>query len=212
MCRGAGGGGAARAHCWRLSWMLAQAASVASRYAFGADGVGAARPGACGEADRRLALRARRSALRAQRRSPICVLHTRAPSASSACKGCSWCSARGAQLRRSAGRSARTRASARTPACRSAGTGHRAVQLCVRWCTSSAWRASRPRPDSPLPLVSSISASRNRAALRHTPGVKSRWRLRVRCREHAGGRIPHLLLPLRRFEFLSFRACSQKCP
>ena len=31
------------------------------------------------------------------------------------------------------------------------------------WCTSSAWRASRPRPDSPLPLVSSISASRNRA-------------------------------------------------
>ena len=28
--------------------MLAQAASVASRYAFGADGVGAARPGACG--------------------------------------------------------------------------------------------------------------------------------------------------------------------
>ena len=44
--------------------MLAQAASVASRYAFGADGVGAARPGACGEADRRLALRARRSALR----------------------------------------------------------------------------------------------------------------------------------------------------
>ena len=149
---------------WRLSWMLlAQAASVASRYAFGTDGVGAARPGACGEADRRLALRARRSALRAQRRSPICVLHTRAPSASSACKGCSWCSARGAQLRRSAGRSARTRASARTPACRSAGTGHRAVQLCVRWCTSSAWRASRPRPDSPLPLVSSISASRNRA-------------------------------------------------
>ena len=126
----------------RLSWMLAQAASVASRYAFGADGVGAARPGACGEADRRLALRARRSALRAQRRLPICVLHTRAPSASSACKGCSWRSARGAQLRRSAGRSARTRASARTPACRSAGTGHRAVQLCVRWCTSSAWRAS----------------------------------------------------------------------
>ena len=58
--------------------MLAQAASVASRYAFGADGVGAARPGACGEADRRLALRAQRSALRAQRRSPICVLHTRA--------------------------------------------------------------------------------------------------------------------------------------
>ena len=108
VCRGAGGGGAARAH-WRLSWMLAQAASVASRYAFGADGVGAARPGACGEADRRLALRARRSALRAQRRSPICVLHTRAPSASSACKGCSWCSARGAQLRRSAGRSARTK-------------------------------------------------------------------------------------------------------
>ena len=47
MCRCAGGGGAARAH-WRLSWMLAQAASVASRYAFGADGVGAARPGACG--------------------------------------------------------------------------------------------------------------------------------------------------------------------
>ena len=140
VCRCAGGGGAARAH-WRLSWMLAQAASVASRYAFGADGVGAARPGACGEADRRLALRARRSALRAQRRSPICVLHTRAPSASSACKGCSWCSARGAQLRRSAGRSARTRASARTPACGSAGTGHRAVQLCVRWCTSSAWRA-----------------------------------------------------------------------
>jgi hypothetical protein len=40
--------------------MLAQAASVASRYAFGAAGVGAARPGACGEADRRLALRARR--------------------------------------------------------------------------------------------------------------------------------------------------------
>jgi hypothetical protein len=74
--------------------MLAQAASVASRYAFGADGVGAARPGACGEADRRLALRARRSALRAQRRLPICVLHTRAPSASSACKGCSC----GAQL------------------------------------------------------------------------------------------------------------------
>ena len=33
----------------------------------------------------------------------------------------------------------------------------------MRWCTSSAWRASRPRPDSPLPLVSSISASRNRA-------------------------------------------------
>ena len=90
--------------------LLAQAASsVASRYAFGTDGVGAARPGACGEADRRLALRARRSALRAQRRSPICVLHTRAPSASSACKGCSWCSARGAQLRRSAGRSARTK-------------------------------------------------------------------------------------------------------
>ena len=144
VCRGAGGGGAARAHCWRLSWMLAQAASVASRYAFGADGVGAARPGACGEADRRLALRARRSALRAQRRSPICVLHTRAPSASSACKGCSWCSARGAQLRRSAGRSARTRASARTAACGSAGTGHRAVQLCVRWCTSSAWRAPAP--------------------------------------------------------------------
>jgi len=109
VCRGAGGGGAARAHCWRLSWMLAQAASVASRYAFGADGVGAARPGACGQADRRLALRARHSALRAQRRSPICVLHIRAPSASSACKGCSWCSARGAQLRRgSAGRSART--------------------------------------------------------------------------------------------------------
>lgn len=166
MCRCAGGGGAARAH-WRLSWMLAQAASVASRYAFGADGVGAARPGACGEADRRLALRARRSALRAQRRSPICVLHTRAPSASSACKGCSWCSARGAQLRRSAGRSARTRASARTPACGSAGTGHRAVQLCVRWCTSSAWRApASARPDSPLPLVSSISASRSRAACR----------------------------------------------
>ena len=68
--------------------LLAQAASVASRYAFGTDGVGAARPGVCGEADRRLALRARRSALRAQRRSPICVLHTRAPSASSACKGC----------------------------------------------------------------------------------------------------------------------------
>ena len=37
MCRGAGGGGAARAHCWWLSWMLAQAASVVSRYAFGAD-------------------------------------------------------------------------------------------------------------------------------------------------------------------------------
>ena len=55
VCRCAGGGGAARAH-WRLSWMLAQAASVASRYAFGADGVGAARLGACGEADRRLAL------------------------------------------------------------------------------------------------------------------------------------------------------------
>ena len=34
VCRCAGGGGAARAH-WRLSWMLAQAASVASRYAFG---------------------------------------------------------------------------------------------------------------------------------------------------------------------------------
>ena len=53
--------------------LLAQAASVASRYAFGTDGVGAARLGACGEADRRLALRARRSALRAQRRSLICV-------------------------------------------------------------------------------------------------------------------------------------------
>ena len=36
--------------------LLAQAASVASRYAFGTDGVGAARLGACGEADRRLAL------------------------------------------------------------------------------------------------------------------------------------------------------------
>ena len=148
VCRGAGGGGAARAHCWRLSWMLAQAASVASRYAFGADGVGAARPGACGEADRRLALRARRSALRAQRRLPICVLHTRAPSASSACKGCSWCSARGAQLRRSAGRSARTRASARTPACRSAGTGHRAVQLCVR-CGAPVQRGG-PRVRGPI--------------------------------------------------------------
>ena len=95
MCRCAGGGGAARAH-WRLSWMLAQAASVASRYAFGADGVGGARPGACGEADRRLALRARRSALRPPRSAAFahlrrCVLHTRAPSASSACKGCSWC-------------------------------------------------------------------------------------------------------------------------
>ena len=186
--------------------MLAQAASVASRYAFGADGVGAARPGACGEADRRLALRARRSALRAQRHSPICVLHTRAPSALSACKGCSWYSARGAQLRRSAGRSARTRASARTPACRSAGTGHRAVQLCVRWCTSSAWRASRPRPDSPLPLVSSISASRNRAhcgtrQAKKAGGAFVRLSLRW-CR--AGGRIPHLLLPLRRFERIVF--------
>ena len=59
--------------------MLAQAASVASRYAFAADGVGAARPGACGEAARRLALRARRSALNGIRPSACCTpaLHRR---------------------------------------------------------------------------------------------------------------------------------------
>ena len=43
------------------------AASAASRYALGADGVGAARPCACGEPDHHLALRARRLAPRALR-------------------------------------------------------------------------------------------------------------------------------------------------
>ena len=60
--------------------LLAQAASVASRYAFGTDGVGAARPGACGEADRRLRpLGVRRSALSGVRPSVCCTpaLHRR---------------------------------------------------------------------------------------------------------------------------------------
>jgi hypothetical protein len=64
VCRGAGAGGAASA--LPLAARLLPA-SVASRYALGADGVGAARPGACGEADRRLSrLRTRRSALGAE--------------------------------------------------------------------------------------------------------------------------------------------------
>ena len=42
---------------WGSRWL---SASAASRYALGADGAGAARPGACGEPDRRLALGARR--------------------------------------------------------------------------------------------------------------------------------------------------------
>ena len=46
-------------------------------------------------------------------------------------------------------RSVRARSSARTPACGSAGTGHRAVQLCVRWCTSSACRASASEAREP---------------------------------------------------------------
>jgi len=84
------------------------------------------------------------------------------------------------------------------------------------WCTSSAWRASRPRPDSPLPLVSSISASRNRAhcgtrQAKKAGGAFVRLSLRW-CRELAGGRIPHLLLPLRRFEFLSFPAAPRNAP
>ena len=82
MCRGAGGGGAARAHCWRLSWMLAQAASVASRYAFGDDGVVAARPQAPAArliAASRSGLGVRRSALSGVRPSACCTpaLHRR---------------------------------------------------------------------------------------------------------------------------------------
>ena len=187
--------------------MLAQAASVASRYAFGADGVGAARPGACGEADRRLALRARRSALRAQRRSPICVLHTRAPSASSACKGCSWCSARGAQLRRSAGRSARTQEQVLSYAC-----------LRIRWHGSPCGPAVREvvhqfsveglRVRGPIALASAREQHQRLAqprCLPLTPGVKSRWRLRSGAESSQEVcRIPHLLLPLRRFERIVF--------
>ena len=53
---------------WGSRWL---SASAASRYALGADGAGAARPGACGEhqiAASRSALGARRSALGARRR------------------------------------------------------------------------------------------------------------------------------------------------
>ena len=81
-------------------------------------------------------------------------------SASSACRSCSWCSARGAQLRRCAGRSVRARSSARTPACGSAGTGPRAVQLCVRWCASSTWRASASAAREPA----SVHAQHQRLA------------------------------------------------
>ena len=191
--------------------MLAQAASVASRYAFGADGVGAARPGACGEADRRLALRARRSALNGIRPSACCTpaLHRR----------------------RAPAKAARVVLSSRRPIApfRWKKRPHKSkcsyACLPIRWhgspcgpavrevvCTSSAWRASRPRPDSPLPLVSSISASRSPLpaahARREKPVAPS-----IRCRElHAGVRIPHLLLPLRRFEFLSFPAARRNAP
>ena len=69
---------------------------------------------------------------------------------------------------------------------------------------------------SPLPLVSSISASRNRAhcgtrQAKKAGGAFVRLSLRW-CRELAGGRIPHLLLPLRRFEFLSFPAARRNAP
>ena len=114
MCRGAGGGGAARAHCWRLSWMLAQAASVASRYAFGDDGVVAARPQAPAArliAASRSGLGVRRSALSGVRSSACCTpaLHRRRAPAKAA---------HGAQLEAPncavpRGRSARTRASNR---------------------------------------------------------------------------------------------------
>ena len=62
--------------------MLAQAASVASRYAFGADGVGAARPGASAArliAASRSGLGVRRSALSGVRPSACCTpaLHRR---------------------------------------------------------------------------------------------------------------------------------------
>jgi len=123
--------------------MLAQAASVASRYAFGADGVGAARPGACGEADS--PPRAPGSAFGAPRSAAFAhlrVAHPRSIGVERLQRLLMVLSSRRPIAPFRWKKRPHKRASARTPACGSAGTGHRAVQLCERWCTSSAWRAS----------------------------------------------------------------------